>query len=60
MKHLLLLTLFSMGPFGAAHRCAGEGGGTKRPTPWNLSHISHNDETWNSYTSPKEDQKSNI
>ena len=43
-----------MGFFGAAHRWwwGGEaGGGPKRP------HISYNDKTWHSYTSPKEDPK---
>ena len=34
-----------MGLFGAAHRCR------------NLSHISYIDETWHSYTLPKEDKK---
>ena len=33
MKHLLPLTLFSMGPFGAAHGCSREGGGQKGPLP---------------------------
>ena len=38
--------------FEAAH-----GWGAKRPPPLNLSHISYKDETWHSYTLPKEDQK---
>ena len=33
------------------------GGGGKRPPPENLPHISNNDETWPSYTLPKEDPK---
>ena len=45
-----------MGFFGAAHGW-GEWGGQKGPPPQNLSHISHNDETWHSYTLPKEDPK---
>ena len=42
-----------MGLFGAAHgwRGSGRGGGCK-----NMSHISYIDETWHSYTLPKEDQ----
>ena len=47
------LTLFRMGIFGAAHRL----GVKKAPPPYNLSHISYNDETWNSYILPKEDPK---
>ena len=35
-----LLTLFTMGLFGAAHGLS------------NLSHISYSDETWHSYTLP--------
>ena len=35
-----------MGFFGAAHGCGGY-----------LSHISYNDETWHSYTLPKEGPK---
>ena len=42
-----------MGFFGVAYRL----GSQKDPSPWNLSHISYNDETWYSYTLPKEDQK---
>ena len=41
-----------MGIFGAAHGC---GEGQKDPPPENLWHISCNDETWQSYTLPKED-----
>ena len=41
-----------MGIFGAAHGC---GEGQKDPPPENLSHIFCNDETWQSYTLPKED-----
>ena len=53
----LLLTLFRMGLFEAAHGWVRE---TKSPPPpphlsKNLSHISDNDETWHSYTLPKED-----
>ena len=43
-----------MGLFEAAHRC---GCMENRSTPWNISHISYNDETCHSYTSPKEDPK---
>ena len=39
-----------MGIFGTAE---GWGGGKKDPPP----KICHNDETWHSYTSPKEDPK---
>ena len=39
-----------MGFFGAAHGWQG-GRGAKR------LHISYNDKTWHSYTSPKEDPK---
>ena len=38
-----------MGLFGAAQRWGGE-----RPPPENLSYIPYNDETWHSYTLPKE------
>ena len=41
-----VLTLFRMGNFGAA---PGWGG-----PPEDLSHISYNDETWHSYTLPKD------
>ena len=50
------LTLFRMGFFGAAHGMGG-GGGQKGPPPKKLSHISCNDETWHSYTLPKQDPK---
>ena len=40
-----------MGIFGTAHGC---GGGQKGPFP-KISHTSCNDETWHSYTLPKED-----
>ena len=45
-----------MGFSGAAHEW---GRGQKAPPPpsSNLSHISYNDETWHSYTLPKEDPK---
>ena len=49
--------------FRAAHRRGGGGvgrrGGGEGPPPKNLSHISHNDETWHSYSLPKEDPKNN-
>ena len=32
-------------------------GGKKSHAPWNLSHISYNDETWHSFTLPKEDSE---
>ena len=31
--------------------------GGKKPPPQNLSHISYSDETWHTYTLPKEDEK---
>ena len=31
--------------------------GAKMPSPQTLSHISYNDETWHSYTLPKQDPK---
>ena len=40
--------------FGAAH---GWVVGQKSPPLRNLSHISYNDEIWQSYTLPKEDPK---
>ena len=50
-----------MGIFEAAHDGGGGGGGggggQKGPPPKNLSHIPYNDETWHSYTLPKEDPK---
>ena len=48
-----ILTLFRMGFFGLLTN-VGRGGSKKAPPLWNLSHISYNDETWLSYTSPKE------
>ena len=56
MKHLLSLTLFRMGPFGAAH---GWGGGEKGP----LSEICHIYPTMmkhDSYTLPEKGQNNNI
>ena len=47
------LTLFRMGLFGTAHGCRDQ----KGPHTYNLSHISCNNETWHSYTWPKEDLK---
>ena len=47
------LTLFKMGLFWAAHRYGAIG----FTLSLNLSHISYNNETWHSYTLPKEDQK---
>ena len=44
-----------MSLFGAAQKWAEKG--QKGPPPLNLSHISYNDETWYSYTLPKEDPK---
>ena len=41
---------------GAAHGWGDGGGGQKSPS-LNLSHISCNDETWHSYTLPKEHPK---
>ena len=54
-----ILTLFKMGFFGAAHGWWGAGGGGEGEGQkgLNLSHISYNDETWNSYTLPKKDPK---
>ena len=51
---LTFLTLFRMGLFGAAHKW---GGGAKRSPLSKICHISYNDETWHSYTLPKEDPK---
>ena len=48
------LHLFRMSIFRAAH---GWGEGQKDPPSWNLSQISYNNETWHSYTLPKEDSK---
>ena len=48
-----LLTLSEMGILWAGHRW----GRAKKIPPENLSQISYNDETWQSYTSVKEDQK---
>ena len=45
-RSLAPLTLFRMGPFWAVHGCGAF-----------LSHISYNDETWHSYTLPKENPK---
>ena len=56
LHNFYLLTLFRMGFFGAADGWRG-GGIKKAPPPKNLSHISYNDETWHSYTLPKEDPK---
>ena len=51
----LMLTLFRMGLFGAAH---GRGGGAKRPSlTQNLPHISYNDETWHNTPYLKKIQK---
>ena len=53
MTHVL--TLFSMGLFGAAHGMMEDEGGARRlPHPSNLSHIFYNDETWYRYTFSKE------
>ena len=73
MGFIILLTLFKMGLFGAAHGWGWGGGGKKAPPPppppppppqkgsppplQNMSHISCIDETWHSYTLPKEDPK---
>ena len=35
----------------------GGGVGAKMPPPWNLSHISYNDETWHNHTFPKGNPK---
>ena len=37
--------------------CSWMGGAKSPPPPKNLTHISHNDETWLSYNLPKEDPK---
>ena len=50
---VLVLTLFWMGLFGAAH---GWGGG-ETALAKNLSDISYYNETWHTYTLPKEDPK---
>ena len=48
-----MLTLFRMNFFGAAHGWRGK----KAPLP-NICHAyPNNDETWHSYTLPKEDPK---
>ena len=49
----LLLSLFRMGLFEAAH---GWGGTKNAPLP-KICHSSCKDETWHSYTLPKEDPK---
>ena len=49
-----ILTLFRMGIFGAPHRWWRA---KKGPPPLNLSQISYNNETWHSYTLPKDDSK---
>ena len=43
---LLILTLFRIGLFGAAHRW----GGQKIRPPQNLLHVFYNDKTWHIYT----------
>ena len=48
-----ILTLLKMGPFQGSSRLEEQ----KGLTPLNISHISRNDETLHSYTSPKEDPK---
>ena len=50
---LLVLILFRIGFFGAADGWGGKG--KKTPPPYTLPHISYNDETWHSYTLPKND-----
>ena len=45
------------GHFRGCSRWEGGGGGLKAQTAKNLLHISHNDETWHSYTLPKENPK---
>ena len=47
------LTLFRMGIFGAAR---GWGQPKSAPSVKSVTHI-HNDETWHSYTLPKEEPK---
>ena len=44
-----------MGFFGAAHGWVG--GGAFGPPPKNWPHTPYNDETWHSFTLPKEDHK---
>ena len=48
-----------MGISWAAHGWGeGEGGGGQKGSPLpKICHTSYNDETWHSYTLPKEDQK---
>ena len=54
---LHLNPIFKMGFFGAAHGW-GRGAVQKAPPhPYNLSHISYNDENWHSITLPKKDPK---
>ena len=44
--------------FGTFHRWGGGGGWIKKLSlPWNLPHMSYNDETWHSYNLPKEEPK---
>ena len=59
-KYSIFVNPIQDGPFRGFSRMGaggGVGGGQKSPTPLNVSHISHNDETWHSYTLPKEDLK---
>ena len=53
----LVLALFRMGIFGAADRWEGGRAGKKVQLPYNLSHISYNNETCHSYTLPRKDPK---
>ena len=53
---VLPLILISMGLFRVGARKA-SGWGQKGPPTINLSHICRNNQTWHSYTLPKEDPK---
>ena len=52
---IILFNPIQMGLFGAAHGWVGGGGGAKRTSP-TLKSVTY-DETWHSYTLPKEDAK---
>ena len=50
---MMMLTLFSMGLFGAAHGC--HGWIVVQKAAAKICHISYNDEIWYNYTLPKKD-----
>ena len=59
-NHFTILSINPIqdGHFWGCSQIEGGGGGKgPPPPPKNLSHISYNDETWNSYNLPKEDPK---